>query len=81
MIRLVKQPGSRLSRARVVGRWWLPDGGGHLLQDKAMAALKEPLRDKAVPSSANWETALKMIQKHSWLEELSKLQRKQAFKA
>jgi len=52
-----------------------------VFRDKAMAALKELLRNKAVPSSANWETALKMIQKHSWLEELSKLQRKQAFKA
>ena len=26
-------------------------------------ALKELLRDKGVPSSANWESALKMIQK------------------
>ena len=30
---------------------------------EAMEALKELLRDKKVPSSANWETALKMIQK------------------
>ena len=28
-----------------------------------MEALKELLRDKGVPSSANWESALKMIQK------------------
>ena len=30
---------------------------------EAMEALKELLRDKGVPSSANWESALKMIQK------------------
>ena len=49
---------------------------------EAMEALKELLRDKAVPSSANWETALKMIQKDSRWEVLSKLQeKKQAFNA
>ena len=52
-----------------------------VFRDKAMEALKELLRDNAVPSSANWETALKMIQKDLWLEELSKPQRKQAFNA
>ena len=30
---------------------------------EAMEALKELLRDKGVPSLANWESALKMIQK------------------
>ena len=49
---------------------------------EAMEALKELLRDKAVPSSANWESALKMIQKDSRWEVLSKLQeKKQAFNA
>ena len=49
---------------------------------EAMEALKDLLRDKQVPSSANWETALKMIQKDARWETLSKLtEKKQAFNA
>merc|ERR1740131_200760 len=49
---------------------------------EAMEALKELLREKNVPSSANWETALKMINKDPRWETLSKLsEKKQAFNA
>merc|ERR1719295_64000 len=49
---------------------------------EAMEALKDLLRDKQVPSSANWESALKMIQKDARWETLSKLsEKKQAFNA
>jgi len=49
---------------------------------EAMEALKDLLRDKNVPSSANWETALKMICKDARWETLSKLtEKKQAFNA
>merc|ERR1711936_934182 len=45
-------------------------------------ALKELLRDKNVPSSANWDSALKMISKDPRWETLSKLtEKKQAFNA
>jgi len=43
---------------------------------EAMEALKELLRDKNVPSSAAWETALKMICKDARWETLSKLTEK-----
>jgi len=49
---------------------------------EAMEALKELLRDKNVPSSANWDSALKMISKDPRWETLSKLtEKKQAFNA
>jgi len=49
---------------------------------EAMEALKELLRDKNVPSSANWDSALKMISKDTRWETLSKLtEKKQAFNA
>merc|ERR1719382_1033167 len=49
---------------------------------EAMEALKDLLRDKQVPSSANWESALKMTQKDARWETLSKLsEKKQAFNA
>jgi len=49
---------------------------------EAMEALKDLLRDKNVPSSANWEAALKMINKDPRWEVLSKLsEKKQAFNA
>ena len=49
---------------------------------EAMEALKELLREKNVPSSANWENALKMINKDPRWETLSKLsEKKQAFNA
>ena len=49
---------------------------------EAMEALKELLREKNVPSSANWESALKMINKDPRWETLSKLsEKKQAFNA
>merc|ERR1719285_1297266 len=49
---------------------------------EAMEALKDLLRDKQVPSSANWESALKMIQKDARWETLSKLtEKKKAFNA
>jgi len=49
---------------------------------EAMEALKELLRDKNVPSSANWDSALKMISKDPRWDTLSKLtEKKQAFNA
>jgi len=49
---------------------------------EAMEALKELLRDKNVPSSATWDSALKMISKDPRWETLSKLtEKKQAFNA
>eukprot|EP00090_Calanus_glacialis_P001446 TRINITY_DN11033_c0_g1_i1.p1 TRINITY_DN11033_c0_g1~~TRINITY_DN11033_c0_g1_i1.p1 ORF type:complete len:770 (+),score=351.91 TRINITY_DN11033_c0_g1_i1:62-2311(+) len=49
---------------------------------EAMEALKELLRDKNVPSSSNWDSALKMISKDPRWETLSKLtEKKQAFNA
>ena len=49
---------------------------------EAMEALKELLKEKNVPSSANWESALKMINKDPRWETLSKLsEKKQAFNA
>ena len=49
---------------------------------EAMEALKELLREKNVPSSTNWENALKMINKDPRWETLSKLsEKKQAFNA
>jgi len=49
---------------------------------EAMEALKDLLRDKNVPSSANWESALKMINKDPRWDTLSKLtEKKQAFNA
>merc|ERR1719348_559908 len=49
---------------------------------EAMEALKDLLREKNVPSSANWESALKMINKDPRWETLSKLaEKKQAFNA
>merc|ERR1719167_1072069 len=49
---------------------------------EAMEALKDLLRDKNVPASANWESALKMINKDPRWETLSKLsEKKQAFNA
>ena len=49
---------------------------------EAMEALKELLREKNVPASANWESALKMINKDPRWETLSKLsEKKQAFNA
>ncbi len=49
---------------------------------EAMEAFKNLLREKNVPSTANWETALKMISKDSRYEYLSKLtEKKQAFNA
>merc|ERR1719369_1787204 len=55
-----------------------------IFRDKreAMEAFKELLRDKNVPSSANWETALKMISRDPRYETLGKLtEKKQAFNA
>jgi len=47
---------------------------------EAMDALKALLKEKNVPSSANWETALNMIKKDGRWEVLSKLaEKKQAF--
>lgn len=47
---------------------------------EAMEALKDLLKDKNVPSSANWETALNLIKKDARWETLSKLsEKKQAF--
>jgi len=49
---------------------------------EAMDAFKELLRDKNVPSSANWENALKMISRDPRYETLGKLtEKKQAFNA
>ena len=49
---------------------------------EAIEALKELLREKNVPSSANWDSALKMINKDPRWETLSKLtEKKQAFNA
>ncbi len=49
---------------------------------EAMEALKELLREKNVPSTANWENAQKMIAKDPRYEYLSKLpEKKQAFNA
>merc|ERR1719350_181623 len=49
---------------------------------EAIEALKEMLREKNVPSSANWDSALKMINKDPRWETLSKLtEKKQAFNA
>jgi pre-mRNA-processing factor 40 len=49
---------------------------------EAMEALKDLLREKNVPSTANWEAAVKAIGKDSRYEYLSKLnEKKQAFNA
>jgi len=49
---------------------------------EAMEALKDLLKDKNVPSGANWETALGLIKKDPRWETLSKLaEKKQAFNA
>merc|ERR550534_2040561 len=49
---------------------------------EAIEALKDLLREKNVPSSANWDSALKMINKDPRWETLSKLtEKKQAFNA
>ena len=49
---------------------------------EAIEALKELLRERNVPSSANWDSALKMINKDPRWETLSKLtEKKQAFNA
>ncbi len=49
---------------------------------EAMEALKDLLREKNVPSTANWENALKIISKDLKWEYLSKLnEKKQAFNA
>ena len=58
--------------------------GKVVFKDKkeAMEAFKDLLRDKNVPSTANWEQALKMITKDPRYEYLSKLnEKKQAFNA
>merc|ERR1719369_552796 len=55
-----------------------------IFRDKreAMEALKELLRDKNVPSSATWDSALKMISRDPRYETLGKLtEKKQAFNA
>ncbi|XP_040567310.1 LOW QUALITY PROTEIN: pre-mRNA-processing factor 40 homolog A [Lepeophtheirus salmonis] len=55
-----------------------------IFKDKkeAMEAFKDLLREKKVPSTANWETALKMISRDPRYEYLSKLnEKKQAFNA
>ena len=59
-------------------------GNKVVFKDKkeAMEALKELLRERNVPSTANWENALKIISKDPKWEYLSKLQeKKQAFNA
>jgi len=60
-----------------------PDSPKQLVfRDKreAMEALKDLLKDKNVPSSANWESALSLIKKDPRWETLSKLaEKKQAF--
>ena len=66
-------------------------GGGRVNENKqvvfkdkkeAMDAFKNLLREKNVPSTANWEMALKLISKDSRYEYLSKLtEKKQAFNA
>lgn len=49
---------------------------------EAMEALKDLLKDKNVPSSANWESALNLIKRDPRWESLSKLsEKKQAFNA
>lgn len=49
---------------------------------EAMEALKDLLKEKNVPSSANWESALKLINKDPRWDTLSKLnEKKQAFNA
>lgn len=49
---------------------------------EAMEAMKDLLREKNVPSTANWEAALKLISKDPRYEYLSKLnEKKQAFNA
>ncbi|QQP39137.1 PremRNAprocessing factor 40 -like protein Alike [Caligus rogercresseyi] len=55
-----------------------------IFKDKkeAMEAFKDLLREKKVPSTANWETALKLISRDPRYEYLSKLnEKKQAFNA
>lgn len=66
----------------------MPSGEGGkqqiVFKDKkqAMDAFKDLLREKNVPSTANWEMALKLISKDSRYEYLSKLnEKKQAFNA
>lgn len=63
-----------------------PKGGAKkvVFKDKreAMEAFKDLLREKNVPSTANWETALKLISRDPKWEYLSKLnEKKQAFNA
>ncbi len=49
---------------------------------EAMEALKDLLREKNVPSTVNWDNALKIISKDPKWEYLSKLnEKKQAFNA
>merc|ERR1712037_886342 len=51
-------------------------------EDALIAFEKDLLREKNVPSSANWDSALKMINKDPRWETLSKLtEKKQAFNA
>lgn len=61
------------------------EGGNKVVfKDKkeAMEAFKDLLREKNVPSTANWDTALKIISKDARYEYLSKLnEKKQAFNA
>jgi len=60
------------------------DGNKVVFKDKkeAMEAFKDLLREKKVPSTANWENALKMISRDPRWEYLSKLaEKKQAFNA
>lgn len=61
-----------------------PENKQVVFKDKkeAMEAFKNLLREKKVPSTANWETALKLISKDPKYEYLSKLnEKKQVFNA
>jgi len=72
------QPGGKTKVADI------PTPRPMVFKDKkeAMEALKELLKEKNVPASANWESALKMINKDPRWETLSKLsEKKQAFNA
>jgi pre-mRNA-processing factor 40 len=60
------------------------EGNKVVFKDKreAMEAFKDLLREKKVPSTANWDSALKMISRDPRWEYLSKLnEKKQAFNA
>merc|ERR1712098_1004138 len=76
--------GSALDAAMAATLADIPTPRPLVFKDKkeAMEALKELLREKNVPASANWESALKMINKDPRWETLSKLsEKKQAFNA